>query len=75
MKAIRVFLKPEAKVFLDMGVADTINMEIWWRALKIDGAILAQQAIVPIETIHHVVLLDVEQQTGTFQLIPGGKPN
>lgn len=75
MKVIRCFLKPDARIFLDMGVGDEINMEIWWRALKIDGAILSQQAIIPTEIIHHAVLLDVAQPPVNFTVVPGGKPN
>lgn len=74
MKAVRVFLKPDAETFIDMGVEDAFNTAHWWLALRKDGAALAQGAIVPVDSIHHVVLVEMEAPTN-LTIIPGGKLN
>jgi hypothetical protein len=50
MRAVRIYLKPNAETFIDMGVQDGFNMAAWWYSLRKDGAALAQGAVVPIET-------------------------
>jgi hypothetical protein len=75
MRAVRIYLKPNAETFIDMGVQDGFNMAAWWYSLRKDGAALAQGAVVPIETIHHVALTEVAEAPANFTVLPGGKLN
>lgn len=75
MKAARVFLNPDGKNWVDFGLAEQQTMQTLWSQISTEGGIFGGIAAVPRETIHHVLVFEVEQAPVNFTVAPGGKPN
>lgn len=75
MKVMRVFLNPNGADYLDIGAGrDDFNMPTFWNFARQDGCMLSERAVVPLTSIHHVLVLDVETAPN-LTVFTGGKPN
>lgn len=75
MKFARVFLKPDASTWVDFGVVDHATMPLLWMQMHKEGFIVGDVGVVPLASIHHVLLLETGQTTTTLTVLPGGKLN
>jgi hypothetical protein len=70
MRVARIFLNPHGEKWVDFGLADQQTMPNLWNQISMEGGIFGGVAAVPRETIHHLLVFEVEQA-----VVPGGKPN
>lgn len=76
MKVIRIAFKPDGAHYIYMGTGgDDFDLPKWWYAVKREGAALAAQSVVPVDTIHHVLVEELPEAPPNLHSITGGKLN
>ena len=75
MKLLRVYMLPHGEQWCDFPIPEAANAQTVWPQIVSDGVASSANAVVPKSMIHHILILEVQENEAKFTVFPGGKPN